>query len=100
LIYLPTSARLCSNSSGAASILRAKSPARILSLAADALTDEQIVASLKIASATVERTRKRFDRDREPYIAPGFPVDVMATLNTQQCPAVTLKYFGEFFAGH
>ena len=34
--------------------------ARILLLAADGLTDEQIVASLKTAFATVERTRKRF----------------------------------------
>jgi putative transposase len=34
--------------------------ARILLLAADGLTDEQIVVSLKTAFATVERTRKRF----------------------------------------
>jgi putative transposase len=34
--------------------------ARILLLAADGVTDEQIVASLKTAFATVERTRKRF----------------------------------------
>ena len=34
--------------------------ARILLLAADGSTDEQIVASLKTAFATVERTRKRF----------------------------------------
>jgi putative transposase len=34
--------------------------ARILLLAADGLTDEQIVASLKTAFATVERTRMRF----------------------------------------
>jgi len=34
--------------------------ARILLLAADGLTDEQIVKALKTAFATVERTRKRF----------------------------------------
>src|SRR6185503_5634663 len=34
--------------------------ARILLLAAEGLTDEQVVASLKTAFATVERTRKRF----------------------------------------
>jgi putative transposase len=34
--------------------------ARILLLAADGVTDEQIVASLKTAFATVERTRPRF----------------------------------------
>lgn len=34
--------------------------ARILLSAADGLTDEQIVAALKTAFATVERTRKRF----------------------------------------
>jgi transposase len=34
--------------------------ARILLLASDGSTDEQIVASLKTAFATVERTRKRF----------------------------------------
>ncbi len=34
--------------------------ARILLLAADGATDEQIVASLKTGFATVERTRKRF----------------------------------------
>jgi len=34
--------------------------ARILLLAADGSTDEQIVVSLKTAFATVERTRKRF----------------------------------------
>src|SRR5215207_9142697 len=34
--------------------------ARILLLASDGVTDEQIVASLKTAFATVERTRKRF----------------------------------------
>ena len=34
--------------------------ARILLLASDGFTDEQIVASLKTAFATVERTRKRF----------------------------------------
>ena len=34
--------------------------ARILLLAADGSTDEQIVAALKTAFATVERTRKRF----------------------------------------
>jgi len=34
--------------------------ARILLLAAEGFTDEQIVASLKTAFATVERTRKRF----------------------------------------
>ena len=34
--------------------------ARILLLASDGFTDEQMVASLKTAFATVERTRKRF----------------------------------------
>ena len=34
--------------------------ARILLLAADGATDEQVVASLKTAFATVKRTRKRF----------------------------------------
>ena len=34
--------------------------ARILLLASDGLTDEQIVTALKTAFATVERTRKRF----------------------------------------
>jgi len=34
--------------------------ARILLLASDGATDEQIVAALKTAFATVERTRKRF----------------------------------------
>jgi transposase len=34
--------------------------ARILLLAADGATDEQIVAALKTGFATVERTRKRF----------------------------------------
>lgn len=34
--------------------------ARILLLASDGLTDEQIVSALKTAFATVERTRKRF----------------------------------------
>ena len=34
--------------------------ARLLLLAADGSTDEQIVAALKTAFATVERTRKRF----------------------------------------
>ena len=34
--------------------------ARILLLASDGLTDEQIVAALKTGFATVERTRKRF----------------------------------------
>ena len=40
------------------------------------------------------------NRDRESHIASSFPVDVMATLNTQQCPALTLKYFSELFAGY
>jgi hypothetical protein len=37
---------------------------------------------------------------REAYIASSFPVDVMATLNTQQRPALSFKYFGELFAGY
>jgi hypothetical protein len=57
LIYLPTSAKLCSNSSGAASILRAKSRAHAFCCwRAEGLTDEQVVALLKTAFATVERT--------------------------------------------
>jgi hypothetical protein len=40
------------------------------------------------------------NRHREPYDAPGFPINMMAALDAKECPAVALEDAGELLAGN